>query len=173
VNALDILGAAFQVWLFWPKVRLTWKGENVFTSTNLLSRRDRKMPRATVNKNELEHKMLKSLPEGFVDLQRMSYGEKLARQGMTSKMRITASKGKNFEGELDMLQKEVSYYEFAHCIVDHNLEDERGQKLDFRQSYNVDALDGKVGEEISTYISEMNNFEEDDTGEDSTASGPQ
>jgi hypothetical protein len=133
------------------------------------------MPRATVDKSNVVHVELRSLPEGYVDLIRMSYGEKLARQGMTSKMRVTASKGRDFAGELDMMQKEVSYFEFAHCIVDHNLfaDDAEQQKLDFKQRHAVDSLDGKVGEEISTRISEMNNFEEDDAGEDSTASGQQ
>jgi hypothetical protein len=128
------------------------------------------MVRATNDVNNTERFELKTCPGGFVVLRRMSYGQKLTRQGMTSKMKVSASKGKDFQGELDMMQKQVSYYEFANCIADHNLEDDQDRKLDFRQPSNVDSLEGKIGEEIDTYISKMNNFEESDEGEDSTAS---
>jgi hypothetical protein len=57
-----------------------------------------------------------------------------------------------------MLQRAATQIDFQSCIVDHNLEDETGRKLDFRSFSDIDMLDPKIGEEISTLIDELNNF---------------
>jgi hypothetical protein len=62
------------------------------------------------------------------------------------------------ETEISMLQKAATQIDFQHCIVDHNLEDENERKLDFRSFSDIDSLDPRIGEEISSLIDEMNNF---------------
>jgi hypothetical protein len=94
----------------------------------------------------------------------MSYGEKMTRQAEAAKMKVLAQKGRNksFEGEMNMMNEKVRIFEFTHCIMNHNLEDEMGDKLDLGNPDHVRKLDGKIGEEIDKYIGEMNNFDDDD-----------
>jgi hypothetical protein len=120
------------------------------------------VPRATVNLSETRRLELKSLPEGFVELRRMSYGQKLARQEQAVKTSVEQKKGQtNSKMNLDMLQHASTVFDFRACIVDHNLEDEKGQKLNLTQVSAIDSLDPRVGEEIATEINDMNNFEPD------------
>lgn len=120
------------------------------------------MPRATVNVEGKERFDLKSCPGGFVVLRRMTFGESLARREMI-KLAISSSKGsKDFQGEMAMASKQTTVFEFAHCIVEHNLEDEAGEILNFRTPVVFDSLDPRVGQEIEKLISDMNNFAEDD-----------
>lgn len=120
------------------------------------------MPRATRQIEATVRKDLKSCPGGFVILRRMSYGEKLHRQNMT-KMSFTGNRRtKDFEGELNMMNEAVALFEFGRCVVDHNLTDDQDRKLDFTKADDVRSLEGQIGEEIDTYIGEMNNFEEED-----------
>lgn len=121
------------------------------------------MPRATVDMTTTERHDLKSLPEAFVELRRMSYGQKLKRQQMVSSMRFSSQgKSKDFAGEMDLVNAKVAEFEFAQCIADHNLEDDKGRKLDFHQPRNVHSLHPRVGDEISELIGKMNNFDEED-----------
>jgi hypothetical protein len=105
---------------------------------------------------------LKSCPEGWVDLKRMTYGQFLERRDMASKMTMEASDNRrDRSAELVTMQRRVAAFEFRHCIVDHNLEDENGAALDFRQPIILDRLDPRVGQEIGEYINQMNQFEEE------------
>lgn len=132
----------------------------------LSSPKETQMPNAVVNLTDTERVDLKTLPGAYVDLRRLSYGQKLERQSMAVQSSIKGE-GKNAEMNMAMMQQEVSAYEFRHCIADHNLEDENGTKLDFRQKKNVFRLDPRVGEEIGTCIDKMNNFDEGDEAENS------
>src|SRR4051812_43867411 len=127
------------------------------------------MPVATVVV-ENRHVDLKSLPEGWVEIKRMNHGEKLLRQDMTSKVKLKGNrKSKDFEGEIDLMRKSVSMWEFANLIVGHNLTayinpevPEEGERpLNLRDPKDVALIDGKIAEEIDAAISEFNNFEED------------
>jgi sRNA-binding protein len=121
------------------------------------------MPRATVS-TDTKRVDLKTLPEGFVVLRRMSYGEKMTRQAEAAKMKVQAQRrgSKGLEGELDMLNEKVRIFEFAHTVVDHNLEDDTGRRLNLTNAADIRLLDPRIGEEIEAQIGEMNNFEEDD-----------
>jgi hypothetical protein len=77
---------------------------------------------------------------------------------MAAKMKFTGKEG-NMGGELEAANRKVTEFEFANCVVEHNLEDADGQPLDFKQAWVVHTLDPRVGEEISTYIDELNQFE--------------
>lgn len=118
------------------------------------------MPKATVSL-EPERRELKSCPEGFVVLKRMSYGQIVERRAMTKLGFNTDGKSRDFHGELAMANEQVTAYEFAHCIIDHNLEDDNGQKLNLSTPVGLAQLDPRVGQEVEQYIGEMNNFEEE------------
>lgn len=124
------------------------------------------MPNAVVDVSQTHRIDLKTLPGAFVELRRLSYGQKLERQSMAVQSSIKGE-GKNAEMNMAMMQQEVSAFEFRHCIADHNLTDENDVKLDFRQKKNVFRLDPRVGEEIGNHIDEMNNFDEGDEAENS------
>jgi hypothetical protein len=120
------------------------------------------MPRA-VNIATTERHDLKSLEDGFVVIRRMNQGEKMQRQGKMSGMKVTGSrKSRDFQGELELANQRVTEFEFATCVVEHNLEDEDGRPLNLASTVDLAKLDGKVGEEISTYIDKLNQFTEDD-----------
>lgn len=137
------------------------------------------MPVATANLDPEAPKPLKTAPpDGFVVLRRMTYGQKLERMRHAGKLSVDMrGKGKGgTKGEMEMLQKASTVYDFRNCIVDHNLEDPSGRKLNLHTERDIDALDPRVGEEISTLIDELNNFEADEDeggqGNSSTASAP-
>jgi hypothetical protein len=122
------------------------------------------MPSAVANVQDTVRKDLRTCPEGFVELRRMTYGQVVQRRTL-SKLSLLNNKGRGNQsvmGEMAMASKETSLFEFAHCIVDHNLEDESGRKLNLANESDVDRLDPKVGQEIESFIAEMNNFEDDE-----------
>lgn len=134
------------------------------------------MPRATANLDPEEKKELKTCPGGYVTLRRLTYGQKLDRMKHVGKLSVDMrGKGKSTRGEMEMLQKASTVYDFKMCIVDHNLEDENGNKLNLQLERDIDRLDPRIGEEISDLIDELNNFEveDDELGNSSTASEPQ
>lgn len=138
------------------------------------------MPRATVNLADTERVDLKTLPAtdeaegGYVILRRLTYGQKIQRQQMSMEVSMQAQqgKGRNADPEMQMrmTQERVAIFDFASCIVDHNLEDDKGSKLDFKQAHNVFMLDPRVGEEIAMNIDNMNNFDEATLGNSGTGS---
>jgi hypothetical protein len=136
------------------------------------------MPRATVNLATTERVELKSLPKtetdegGYVELRRLTYGQKIHRQQLATELSMQGDqRSKNPEMVMKMTQERVTAFEFANCVVEHNLEDEHGEKLDFRQPQSVFMLDPRVGEEIANHIDNMNNFD-DDLPNSETGSGP-
>jgi hypothetical protein len=86
---------------------------------------------------------------------------------MVSGLKVkSGEKGKknDFAGEMQLITEESTLFDFQHCILDHNLEDETGNKLDLRNKMHIASLDPRIGEEIDTFLGELNNFEEDDEG---------
>jgi hypothetical protein len=123
------------------------------------------MPRATNNIEDVQHYDLKSLPGGFVELRRMTYGEYLKRQGMAMDMQMRSEgRGKGNVMDIDLGQQKVTEFEFSKCIASHNLEDDQGNPLDFRSSGHVHMLDPRIGQEIGDLIDKLNIWEEDQAG---------
>lgn len=124
------------------------------------------MPRATVLVTP-ERKDLTTLPPvdgeegGWVELRRLSWGEKLQKdaEAMRMKMVTDPNNAKDMQAEISMVSVVVSHLEFSKCIVDHNLTDAEGRKLDLRKQSDATQLDPRVGQEISDLIGEMNDFE--------------
>lgn len=119
------------------------------------------MPNATVNFDTERHD-LKTLPGGFVELKRMSYGQVVERRSML-KLSVAQTKGsKDFKGEMAMANREITMFEFKVCIVNHNLTDANDRQLNLGGQMDFTSLDPRVGQEIESLISDMNNFEDDD-----------
>lgn len=130
------------------------------------------MPKATVSTATTKY-MLKTLPgdpespdpleqPGFVVLKRMTWGQKLHRQQMATSQSGEITGRRMTKLDIELMSRTVAEYEFRHCISEHNLTDEQGALLNFRDPKSIDLLDPRVGDEINKYIAEMNNFEEDD-----------
>jgi hypothetical protein len=121
-----------------------------------------KIPRATVDLTSTEKHELKSLPGAYVVLRRLSYGDKLRRSDMYMQMQMSMSGKGTGEANMQLMSEKVAQFEFARCVVEHNLEDEDGRALDFKSPADVIRLDPRVGEEINNFLSDMNNFDETD-----------
>lgn len=121
------------------------------------------MPKATTNISDTERYELKTCPEGYVVLRRLSYGEMIERRSLSGKLNLNASPGKgktqDVQAFIQMANRLVTEFEFKNCIVDHNLTDENDIALDFRKATTLERLDPRVGDEISQYIDAMNQYD--------------
>lgn len=119
------------------------------------------MPRATLSTKPKRFE-LKSLPEGYVLLRRMTYGERLHRQDIAMSMSMQQERRTQTASmEIKQAQTKVGEFELATCIVEHNLEKDDGSLLNFKNGMDFQLLDGAVGEEIASYIEDMHNWEND------------
>jgi hypothetical protein len=117
------------------------------------------MPVATVTKTT-ERYELKSLPEAFVVIRRMNYGEKLNRQDEMINMRTGGNEnGSSFAAEIKLMNKKVALQDFASLIIDHNLTDENDRPLNLKNPSDVLMLDPRIGDEIGQLIDNLNSFE--------------
>ena len=62
---------------------------------------------------------------------------------------------------MEVVNVAIMEFEFKNCIVDHNLEDDDGNLLDFSNPMSLSILNPKIGSEIDRYIEELN--QEDET----------
>jgi hypothetical protein len=117
------------------------------------------MPRATVNQ-EATRVDLKSLPGGFVMLKQLPFGQMLSRRDRAARylqeINPRAARDDISKIQIDILNEASRIYDFKHCIIDHNLEDEHGNKLDFGNAMTLQVLDPKIGAEIETEIDKLN-----------------
>lgn len=114
------------------------------------------MPKATVSK-DTEKYDLKSLDGAFVELRQMSYGEVLRQRGLMQTVSGVGGSSKDGTGpRMEFRFEESRQFEFERCVVDHNLEDEGGTKLDFRKEGTLRQLDPRVAQEIENLIDKMN-----------------
>lgn len=118
------------------------------------------MAKATVTLEVIKRDIKNAPPDGFVELKPLDYGSSLQKRDMASRMTLEAQRrGASGDGSkmiIDTYQRNSRFYEFSRCIVDHNLEDENGSKLNFSDIKTLDKLDPKVGEEIERYLDELN-----------------
>lgn len=134
------------------------------------------MPIGTIS-NEVQHVMLKSAPadpnlpgdeDGFVDVRPLPYGMKLERRDKSTRMRLEQiqqntkkkSIGQN-EPQVQKIEIEsesawAGQFDFAYCVVDHNLTDPNGTKLDFANPMAFKSLDPKIGTEIEQILTALN-----------------
>ncbi len=121
------------------------------------------MPVAVVV-SEPQRMELKSLPEGFVVIREMTYGEKIYRTGLTGAMKILKDTKSDYAGEMAMETSRITLWDFANLVVDHNLQDTDGRQLNFRNELDTKKLSARIGDEVGTYIDKLNSFDEDDLG---------
>ncbi len=135
------------------------------------------MPRATIDTQATTRFDLKSLPKteeaegGFIELRKLSYGQILERRDMGAKIAIeglgdSRAREEDLKVTTEMIQKAVTEFEFGLAVVSHNLEDEHGILLNFTNPSNVWSLDPIVGQEISSLIDDMNQWDSDLRGKD-------
>jgi hypothetical protein len=128
------------------------------------------MPQATVTQ-ETVRRELRSCPGGYVELRTLSFHEMNMRQEMAARVyqeEKVPKRGQKRErpdivrGYFELMNVAVTEYEFRNCITNHNLEDENANLIDFTRPMQAWRLDPKVGEEISKYIDELNQLDEDE-----------
>lgn len=117
------------------------------------------MPKATTNIGDTQRFELETCPGGFVVLRRMNYGEMLERRTLAGKLNFEGAGKGDTQAYINMANRVVTEFEFKNCIVDHNLENEGGQALDFRSPVTISLLDPRIGDEISRLIDSMNQAE--------------
>lgn len=117
------------------------------------------MPRATVSMKPIDYP-LKTCPGGWVQLRRMSYGELLASQDMAYQVSVKEGKdGGDPDMGVNVTQAKILEYQFRTCIIDHNLENETGQKLRFDSPEAVHMLDSLIGQEINAQLEKMHRWD--------------
>lgn len=125
------------------------------------------MPRATVDASSVTREDLKSLPAegneecGYVILRRQTYGERQRRADIVTRVTMQAAdtRGTPDIMHMDIKNLDVTLFDFRTCIVDHNLEDDSGRRLDFNRANDLENLNPQVGDEIEQLIRKMNTFE--------------
>lgn len=111
------------------------------------------MPKATASR-EAKRYDLKSLPEGYVMLRKLSYGELLKSRAIAQSMEMSDENG-HAKGRMVINLDGVAIYDFAHSITEHNLEGDNGP-LNFLNAKDVLELDPGIAQEIEGYIGELN-----------------
>src|SRR3990167_8269741 len=106
------------------------------------------MPKATISLEGQRYE-LQSLKGAYVLLRPLPYGKILERRDGASRMVMEQTRGQRADSRMIVeMAKE--------CIVEHNLEDDGGELLNFQVKANIYRLDPKVGQEIERLIDEMN-----------------
>lgn len=121
------------------------------------------MPKATVSQ-ELHHHDLKTCEGAFVALKQLSFDQMLERRDKAMRMTMESETGKGRPSskiEMESAMQWTRFFEFSNCIVEHNLEDDNGQPLNFNNPMTLKILDPKVGAEIERYIEELNQEDEE------------
>jgi len=118
------------------------------------------MPKAVADQEAVRVE-LKSCPDGFVLLRQLTYGEYLKRRDMAQTMGAKEGPdGKPAGMQVEVHSERVAFYEFGRLIIDHNLEDVDGRKLNFNDHQDIVKLDPRVASEIEKHITDMNEFQE-------------
>jgi hypothetical protein len=88
--------------------------------------------------------------------------DKILRQ--TQEINPNSKPGDSQKVQIDVLNELSRQYDFKNCIVNHNLEDDNGNLLNFANPMSLDVLDPKIGAEIEGYIDELNREDFDEQG---------
>jgi hypothetical protein len=111
---------------------------------------------------------LKSLEGAYVVIKPLPYGERLAMRDRASRMSMESDNNSRRRRDattkidIDTMMAQSRAYEFAHCIIDHNLELKNGTKMDFKSPDTLSVLDPRVGAEIEELIDKHNEVESEE-----------
>lgn len=120
------------------------------------------MPDGTVTQETYRRELKTLPPDGFVELKMLPYHDMLVRRDKGSIMAMEQIEKGRKPGEaapkltIESLQTWERWYMFKNCIVDHNITDKNGAKLDFRSEMTLHILNPAVGMEIERLIDEIN-----------------
>lgn len=117
-----------------------------------------KMPVA-VSTNTTKKYDLTTLSGAYVVVRRMTYGERLLRSEMATRLSVSGAKSDDFKGELDIQTVDIALWDFANLVIEHNLTDVDERPLDFRKTGDVKKLMGNVGDEVGKFIDKWNDTE--------------
>lgn len=134
-------------------------------------------PIVTVDPKEYERFELKTAPpDGYVYLRPLPYGMKLSRRSKATRMMMRSQPAQSRKQaqaqeqvfEVESMDEWAVAFDFQYCIGEHNLQNARGDLIDFSQKTNlvIKLLDPKVGSEIERLIDTLNNDEDEETLED-------
>lgn len=133
------------------------------------------MPVGTIDTSEHERIWLKTLEGAYIDVRPLPFGMKLTRREKATRMFMESDPSMNraqrraakdsTKLEIEMLNKWSTMYDFAYCIVDHNITDSKERQLDFTKPMDFDNLHPKIGSEIERILDDLNNEEEDEDEE--------
>lgn len=136
------------------------------------------MPIATVDPATTVRVDLESCEGGYVELRPLPYGKKLERRDKQAKMFMRSrptqqGKGRMASNDDAVMEFETAnewavQFDFAYCVVDHNLTDKNEQKLDFTNAMIFKTLDPRIGTEIEYAIADLNELEDEEDMEDFT-----
>jgi len=129
------------------------------------------MPDVSYDNKPVKYELRTAPPDGYVMLRRLPFDEILKRREMGTRLSMEQESGKRSRRakdekqriDIEMAQTITREYEFANCIVDHNLE-VNGQPVDFtkpKQAFRL--VDPLVLQEIEEYLSDLNGeFDEEE-----------
>lgn len=125
------------------------------------------MPKATVDRST-KHFELETCEGAWVDLRTLSFHEMEMRKDIAGRMyaeQLGTESDDSGRAYFESMNVAVTEFEFANCVVDHNLfkDEEETQKIDFRKPMIHWDLDPKIGEEISGFITKLTQIEEKET----------
>lgn len=136
------------------------------------------MPVATVDPATTVRVELESCEGGYVELRPLPYGKKLERRDKQAKMfmrarstptgkgRMAQSSNDDAVMEFETANEWAIQFDFAYCVVDHNLTDTNEKKLDFSSPMTFKSLNPRIGTEIEYAIADLNELEDEEDAED-------
>lgn len=129
------------------------------------------MPKATASL-DTERIELETLDEGYIVVRRLTYGEFLHRKDLAIKMTMEMRQGQGSKVEVDMVNQAVTAYMLKTCVMEHNLEDDKGRTLNLGSPQDFNRLDLKIGREIDKIVSDLNDLNEDTLFPEATSDTP-
>src|SRR5205085_2222150 len=108
---------------------------------------------------------LKSCEGGFVLLRQLPFGMMLKRRDMAAKYMQEFTETNIADVNtitINILNEKSRQFDFANMILDHNLEDDAGNKLDLSNPMTLDILDPRIAAEIETEMDKLNGTDFDE-----------
>jgi hypothetical protein len=138
------------------------------------------MPVAVISGEAERFDLSTAPPDGFIMARPLPYGMKLERRDQAMLMRMEQEVQERGKGkrrtrsdngdpqtqkiDLELRSNWAAKHDFGYCIVDHNLTDDNGTKLDFTNPMTFQYLDPRIGSEIERILSDLNDDDEDGEG---------
>ena len=120
---------------------------------------DKQLVVAVADTTQTTKHMLRTCEGAYVVTRKYTYEERSRRAGVAYAM--TFERGEGSAGKIEDLQHDANVYDIRHCVVDHNLGDKDGNRLDLTNPKVIGSLDPIIGEEINAIIDRENKVDEE------------